>query len=313
MGETRRILNASLLADLRPALEGWADPVAFGVGYDGAVYAAARRTASEPLREDGMFAKSQFGDPVDYLVVRSDGVDVRTMTVPSLSLVVSYVQPFQAGVLLAGARCHWSSKGPEQNALVVNWSGKIERAFTIGDGVQDVRVTGEGHVWVSYFDEGIFGNYGWSSPGPTAIGVTGLVGFDAEGKVRFTYDATAAGTDQICDAYAMNVADDGAVWVYFYSEFPIVRILPRSYERWKLGISGARALAVRHRRALLFGSYEERGLGRVVTLKGEGAKVAAEVSIEDGRGGSFGDAVACGRGESLYFFKDRQAFVLESW
>jgi hypothetical protein len=38
-----RIIQTSLLADLRPALEGWADPVAFGVGYDRAVYTAARR------------------------------------------------------------------------------------------------------------------------------------------------------------------------------------------------------------------------------------------------------------------------------
>jgi hypothetical protein len=39
-----RSIQATLLADLHLGLEGWADRVAFGVGYDGAVYVAARRS-----------------------------------------------------------------------------------------------------------------------------------------------------------------------------------------------------------------------------------------------------------------------------
>jgi hypothetical protein len=54
-------------------------------------------------------------------------------------------------------------------------------------------------------------------PGPRAIGAAGLVAFSKRGKVRFPYDAAAAGTDSICDAYAMNVAGNGEVWVHFYN------------------------------------------------------------------------------------------------
>jgi hypothetical protein len=58
----------------------------------------------------------------------------------------------------------------------------VERTFTIGDGVQDVRTTPGGDVWVSYFDEGVFGNYRWSPPGPEPIGAPGLVAFDPLGN-----------------------------------------------------------------------------------------------------------------------------------
>jgi hypothetical protein len=305
-------MEATLLADLRPALDGWADPIAFGVGYDGAVYVAARRPSTEPLREDG-FPKSRLLEPADTLVVRAHGGAIQTVTVPAASVVVSYVQPIPGGILLVGARCHWRAEGPEQNAFVVDWEGNVVRSFTVGDGVQDVRVTAEGHTWVSYFDEGVFGNYGWGNPGPDPIGASGLVELDAEGKVRFTYDPKAARTDWICDAYAVNLADDGALWLYFYSEFPIVRIREHEYRSWSLGVSGGRALAVREGRALLFGDYAERSLGRLIALENDAAHVVEEVRIDDGSGGRLDGARVCGRGERLFFLKDRQVLVVQDW
>ncbi len=311
-----RIIQTTLLADLRPALEGWADPVAFGVGYGGAVYAAARRPSTEALTTEkgvGIFPKSRLDGPSDYIVVRADGRDVQTVTVPDVSVVVSFVQPCPGGALLAGSRCHWRPEGPEQNAFVVDWKGNVERAFTIGDGVQDVRVAASGDAWASYFDEGVFGNYGWNSPGPDPIGASGLVRFDASGTVLFTYDSTAAGTDSICDAYAVNLADDGTVWVYFYTEFPLVSIRAGVYRSWKLGIAGAGALAVRDGQVLLFGDYEKRCLGRIVALEGDEATVVDEVLIHDSRGEPLDKALAYGSGERLVFFKERQALVLPGW
>lgn len=309
----RRVIQATLLADLRPALEGWADPVAYGVGYDGAVFAAARERSTEGLYVDGMFPKSRFDRPIDYRVVRSEGGHVRTVTVRDVPLVVSFVQPFPGGVLLVGARCRWRPEGPEQNAFVVNWNGEVVRRFTIGDGVQDVRVTADGRVWASYFDEGVFGNYGWGNPGPAPIGSTGLVEFDGTGAVRFTYDAAEARTDSICDAYAINLADDGSIWVYFYTEFPIVRVGAAGYRTWKLGIAGAGALAVRDGQALLFGDPAERSLGRIVALQGEEAKVVGEVLIHGPDGNPLEKAQAYGRGEKLFFFEDGQALVSAHW
>jgi hypothetical protein len=313
---TPRILQAKPLTDFGPALAGWETPSAFGVGYDGAVYAVARRPSTEAVTEErggAIFPKSMLVDPVDYLVLRSDRGEPRTVEVRGVPVAVSFVQPFQGGLLLAGARCHWRPAGPERNVLVVDWKGMVERTFTIGDGVQDVRTTPGGDVWVSYFDEGVFGNYGWSPPGPEPIGAPGLVGFDPRGGVRFTYDAAAAGTDSICDAYATNVDEDGAVWVYFYTEFPIVRVVAGAYRAWKLGVAGARALAVREGRAMLFGDYKERSLGRIVALGSETAQLIEEVLVEDDRGQPLDRAAVYGRGRSLFFLKEGQALVLSDW
>jgi hypothetical protein len=48
---TARILRAEPLADFGAALAGWEAPSAFGVGYDGAIYAVARRPSTEALIE----------------------------------------------------------------------------------------------------------------------------------------------------------------------------------------------------------------------------------------------------------------------
>jgi hypothetical protein len=276
------------------------------------LYAAARRDSGEPLREKGMFWKSRLDAPVDWKVIRSDGTGFRTVIVPAVSVLVSYIQPFQNGLLLAGARCSWRRKGPEQNALVVDWNGGVERGFTLGDGIKDVRVTVDGEVWASYFDEGVFGNYGWSNPGPPAIGSSGLVRFDSSGKIVFTYDEGAAGTGSICDAYALNLADDGDIWVYFYTEFPIVRIRRGKYRAWKLGVSGASALAARDGQALLFGDYGNRDRGRIVALEGDSARVIEEVRVQSDSGG-LERALSYGQGSRLFFLEDRQAFVLDEW
>jgi hypothetical protein len=110
----------------------------------------------------------------------------------------------------------------------------------------------------------------------------------------------------------MNAADDGDVWVYFYSEFPIVRIRRGEYRTWNLGVAGANGLAVREDQALLFGDYKDRDRGRIVSLEGDSARVIDEVRVQCDGGGLEG-ALSYGRGPRLFFFKERQAFVLEDW
>lgn len=184
MSRTPKPLPALLVADLNSALSGWADPVAFGVGWDGALYAAARRS-NEALTEErgiGIFPKSTLDRATDYLAVRWHEGQTQTVICRGESLVASFIQPFPGGVLLVGARCHWRSEGPERNAVALDWNGRELGRFTLGDGIQNVRVTRDGTIWVSYFDEGVFGNYGWSHPGPPSIGAAGLVAFSPTGE-----------------------------------------------------------------------------------------------------------------------------------
>lgn len=160
----------------------------------------------------------------------------------------------------------------------------------------------------------MFGNYGWNDPGPIPIGAPGLVAFTPAGEVSFAYDSDAAATDAICDAYAMTVGPDGNVWVYFYTEFPIVRIRRGAYRCWSLGAAGAHALAVQGDRAFLFGDYKRRSLGRVVHLGHTGkATVTAEVTVVDPSGEPLTTARGVGAGERMLFVKDRRVLVLDEW
>ena len=60
------------------------------------------------------------------------------------------------------------------NAKVFDRSGNQIREFLLGDGIQNVYVTKGNKIWTSYFDEGVYGNYGWEVP----IGRNGLRAWD---------------------------------------------------------------------------------------------------------------------------------------
>jgi hypothetical protein len=281
---------------------------------DGTLLACARRSTEAPAvsRGIGIFPKSRFDRPTDYHVVARSGHDRREAVVREEAMAVHFIQAHPQGFLLASARCTWKPEGPEQNAAVYDWTGRLVRRFTLGDGIQDVRVGSDGRICVSYFDEGVFGNYGWGNPGPSPMGEAGLLAFSPTGVQTFAYSASDAGTDTICDAYAMNVAGDGDVWVYFYTEFPIVRIKGDQYRVWTLGIGGARALAVRDSRVLLYGDYERPGLTRQVALEGKEASVKEERELQspDGRGLA---APGCGIGGTLYVFDRGRVYSVDEW
>lgn len=315
MPKKREHLGATPVVDLGPAFEGYPGHLIAGVGLDGAIYAAASRSSEARTEERGfgIFPKSELDEPDDVLVVRSMGDRQDRLLVRGERLVVSFVQPLAGGILLAGARCHWRPEGPEQNARALDWSGTERARFVVGDGIQDLRVTPDGTIWVSYFDEGIFGNFGWNGPGPEPMGAAGLLAFSETGEPRFAYDPEAAGTDMICDAYALNVGAEGEVWLYFYTEFPIVRIANGSYRAWQHGIGGARALAVQGERVLLLGDYERPDLARVVELRKRKARVVRELRLVDEAGRALGAAPAWGAGADLYLLDERRVLVVRDW
>jgi hypothetical protein len=200
------------------------------------------------------------------------------------------------------------------NAVVYDRNGRVLRRFLLGDGINDVRATPDGTIWVSYFDEGVFGNFGWGHPGPEPVGAPGLRAFSATGQPVFAYDAARAGTDTICDAYALNVAPDGSAWVYFYTEFPIVRVRRDDYRVWELGVAGAHALAIDGDRALLVGDYKHRASARVVHLSpGPKASAVEELVLVDEAGKGLDDARACAAGPDVFLFQGTRVLVVRGW
>ena len=116
------------------------------------------------------FSKPKRSYPATF--IRFDGGLIQRTELLNVNIAFPSVQPLPNGeVLLVGARCHYRKGDPEQNAIVCSPEGEIVRSFVLGDGINDVQTTSDGMIWVSYFDEGVFGNYGWDKP----MGASGLV------------------------------------------------------------------------------------------------------------------------------------------
>jgi hypothetical protein len=317
MTNTPRKIATRVLRDLGDEVADLVTPLAFGLSSDGEVFVAGRLREATLYDERGgaRFPKSMLDEPHDWVVVRArECGSVRRLHLRNERPNFAYVQALSDGILLVAARCNWQRNGPEENAVVIADDGRALRRFALGDGINDVRATASDDIWVSYFDEGIFGNRGWGNPGPDPIGAAGLVHFGPRGDVRGAYDAAAAGTDAICDAYALNVDRQGNVWLYFYSEFPIVRLREGRYTRWSCSVLGSHVLAAWESRALLVGSYGEPASARIMDLRHDGsARIVEEAIVVTPEGAPITPMRAVSIGPEVFFFDGKRVLGLGEW
>jgi hypothetical protein len=120
-----------------------------------------------------------------------------------------HVQRFESGWLLGESR--------GGHAAIYDANGALSSTVELGDAIESIQSAADGRIWVSYFDEGVFGG---------GIGQQGLVCFDSSGKHLFKYADFAEQNDlpMICDCYALNVDPSGDVWLNYYTDFPLVRL-----------------------------------------------------------------------------------------
>ena len=159
--------------------------------------------------------------------------------------------------LVVGARCRWRRDGPDRNAVLYDAAGQVVSEHVLGDGIAHVLATSTGQVWAGYFDEGIYGNYGWGQADTEEpVGAYGIVQFSPELEPAWHYPHyTAVGPwEPVNDCYALNV-DDACTWACYDSDFPVVCIRDGTVTGWHNDITGARALAVAGSRVALFGGY----------------------------------------------------------
>ena len=172
----------------------------------------------------------------------------------------------EGGLLIVGARARWVDGEGERNAWIVGDDGSFQHSFCAGDGIQNVQATASGRVWVGYFDEGVFGNFGWGRDGaPSPLGQAGLVCWTSSGERGFAFDPPE-GFGPIDDCYAMSVRGE-EVWICYYSDFPVVRIGEDfEVDGWSCGVGGAHTIAANSGRVALVGGY--RGLhDRIVFIE----------------------------------------------
>lgn len=207
--------------------------------------------SSIPDLIDGSFPPTRTDEAITYkALVIKDGEYSET-TIPKQKWNYHFLQPFgEDYLLLACARStNYGDGRVDENARVFDREGNFIRSFCLGDGIGHLYTTGDGKIWTGYFDEGIFGNYGWDDP----IGEAGLICWDAYGQILEKHEQPEE--HFISDCYALNIAADDEVWFYFYTDFHIGRRKNGKTEYFIPNINGATAFAI-HENLLLFnGGY----------------------------------------------------------
>jgi hypothetical protein len=226
--------------------------------------------------------------------------------ITGLALAHVTVQPMPGGrFLVAGARCRWHHDGPDRNGVLYDTDGQVICERVLGDGIAHVLATSDGQVWIGYFDEGIYGNYGWGQADTEEpVGASGIVRFSPGLAPVWRYPrCTGVGPwDAISDCYALNV-DGTCAWACYDSDFPIVRIRDGAVTGWHNDIKGASALAVAGSRVALFGGCGPDYDGLALTeLGADRAEPAGEyrVVLANGEPLPAGTEVI-GRGSRIHF------------
>lgn len=90
----------------------------------------------------------------------------------------------------------------------------------------------DGTIITSYFDEGVFGNYGWDEP----LGACGLIAWTSEGTPLWKNENYS-----IYDCYAISLDEEENLWFYYYDEFRLVRTNFKEDFVFELPIEGSGA------------------------------------------------------------------------
>lgn len=164
------------------------------------------------------------------------------------------VQMLPDGRLVTAARRLDRAEFAHQ-AVVHGADGTLAGAGDLGHDIRYLLADGHGQVWAGYGDEGVFEAPDQEQPEPPNR--SGLACFDGALRPTWTFPRDEA-DEPIDDCYALNVTDD-AIWVYYYSGFPIARIADGRITSWETEIEGAYALAIAPSgdQACLVGDYDD--------------------------------------------------------
>lgn len=202
------------------------------------------------------FPGTRLDRPIEVaLTAYENGLEPTTVTVVAdLPLALPHIDRFPDGRwLVVGSRCRWRPEGPENNALLYAADGRLLREGCLGDGLSHVRVAPDNTIWTGYFDEGVYGNFGWGGPsGPQPLGAGGIVTWDEDFRKVWELNEDEFLVD---DCYTLNVAD-GVAWACPYANFPVVRMAAGSTEVFATeGITGPYAVIAQGERVAMLGTY----------------------------------------------------------
>lgn len=166
---------------------------------------------------DGSFPATVTEKSYSYHVVYLKDGKKTVIHLPEETWNYHYIQPIdEEHFMLVCARSYYhDAQNIEENARVYDKNGRFIRSFCLGDGIEHVYVTRNQEIWTGYFDEGVFGNYGWEQP----VGSSGLVGWDAAGRKIDSLEEDREYS--IFECLALNGDTIGAIWFFFSIESKI--------------------------------------------------------------------------------------------
>jgi hypothetical protein len=164
-----------------------------------------------PSQSEGVEAwhRWQQTPPAALHIIRIEDDAVRTTRIEKgVGNLAHHVQPFKSGWIVSNAR------GGQAN--VYSADGDLRQTLNLGDAIEDIQTLPNGQIWVSYFDEGVYGN--------DELSREGLVCFDSAGDpiFRFGQYAKENHLPRIDDCYALNTTMNGEVWISYYMAFPLL-------------------------------------------------------------------------------------------
>lgn len=216
--------------------------------------AATSRTVSPA---GATFPDARSPRPLDVRVTVQGAEGTAVTSIARLSLANITAQPLPGGrILIVGVRSYWRPEGADRNAVIYDTDGRVVAKEVLGDGISHVQSDSTGRVWVGYFDEGVYGNYGWGKRDSSEpVGSCGLVRFSPDLRPDWRYPSATSPFGFINDCYALNV-DDTTAWACYDADFPVVRIENDVLVGWRNDeVTGVGALAVAGDTAALYGGF----------------------------------------------------------
>ena len=308
----KRTLRLSPVAHL-PSIFPVGSIVSVNAGADGSVYLVAALSELDYVAEEpgwAVFPKTISDQPQKYRVVAlSGGETVLDFLIEREPFNIHLVQPLGDEILLVCARSHY--RGPDdydRNGRVYTRDGKFVRSLLLGDGIQSVQTTSDEVIWTSFFDEGIFGNFGWEEP----VGASGLVAWNHAGEKLYEF-RPAKQLDSIIDFHALNVSSNEDVWFYHDSEFSLVHLHRQTVEnQWAIPVSESDGFAVSDHYALFQGGSEEGNTYRLFSLRKKGrVKEVSVLTLLDSDGNRLVAERTVGRGKMLHLVSGGYLYCLD--
>lgn len=287
--------------------------VAFNVSYADEILVLIARNEldyQEEQKEWAVFPKAKPERAQSYEIIKaSNGILESVCVIRNEKFNIHDVQflPKEKLLLICSRSQYNGPNDFEKNGRLYSISGEFVGEILLGDGIQNTQVSPSGNIWTSYFDEGIFGNYGWNDP----VGASGLASWNSAGEMLYEFSPSGS-LDEMCDCYAINVSSEDVVWCYYYTEFPLVKINKGQInDHWEIPISGSDAFAVDSNYALFRGGYDEKEFFYLFELKaGHLSQCLGRFYIPKKNGIDLNKARVVGRKDKIYLLNENKIYSL---